>query len=58
MLLATNFDIPFAQSQVGHASAKMTLDVYNHLLNPSKRQHDQASGALLASARGTLYGLG
>ncbi len=55
MLLATNFDIPFVQSQVGHASAKMTLDVYNQLLDRSKRDHGTAFDALIASARNTLY---
>jgi integrase len=56
MLLATNFDIPFVQSQVGHASAKMTLDVYNQLLDRSKREHGAAFDALLRDARTTLYG--
>lgn len=55
MLLATNFDIPFVQSQVGHASAKMTLDVYNQLLDRSKRDDGTAFDALIASARNTLY---
>ncbi len=32
MLLATEFDIPFVQHQVGHAHARMTIDVYNQLL--------------------------
>jgi integrase len=56
MLLATNFDIPFMQSQVGHANARMTLDVYNQLLDRSKRKHGAAFDALLNSARSTLYG--
>jgi integrase len=56
MLLATEFDIPFVQSQVGHAHAKMTLDVYNQLLDRSKREHGAAFDALLAAARSTLYG--
>jgi integrase len=55
LLLATEFDIPFVQSQVGHASAKMTLDVYNQLLDRSKRDHGTAFDALLASACDTLY---
>ena len=55
MLLATKFDIRFVQSQVGHANAKMTLDVYNQLLDRSKREHGAAFDALLASARSTLY---
>ncbi len=58
MLLATEFDIPFMQSQVGHAHAAMTLDVYNQLLDRSKREHGAAFDALLTSARSTLYGLG
>ncbi len=56
MLLATNFDIPYVQSQVGHAHATMTLDVYNQLLDRSKRQHGAAFDALLSEARSTLYG--
>jgi hypothetical protein len=56
MLLATKFDIRFVQSQVGHANAKMTLDVYNQLLDRSKREHGAAFDALLTSARSTLYG--
>lgn len=56
MLLATDFDIPFVQSQVGHAHAKMTLDVYNQLLDRSKREHGAAFDALLTGARSTLYG--
>jgi hypothetical protein len=56
MLLATKFDIRFVQSQVGHANAKMTLDVYNQLLDRGKREHGAAFDALLASARSTLYG--
>ncbi len=56
MLLATNFDIPFVQSQVGHASAKMTLDVYNQLLDRSKREHGAAFDALLKGAQTALYG--
>jgi integrase len=56
MLLATEFDIPFVQSQVGHAHAKMTLDVYNQLLDRSKREHGAAFDALLTGARSTLYG--
>ncbi len=56
MLLATDFDIPFVQSQVGHKHAKMTLDVYNQLLDRSKREHGAAFDALLTGARNTLYG--
>jgi integrase len=56
MLLATNFDIRFVQSQVGHSHAKMTLDVYSQLLDRSKREHGAAFDALLAGARKTLYG--
>ena len=58
MLLATHFDIPFVQSQVGHAHAQMTLDVYNQLLDRSKRDHGAAFDALISGARSTLYGLG
>jgi len=37
MLLATNFDVPFVQSQVGHTDSKLTMDVYAQLLDRSKR---------------------
>ncbi len=43
MLLATNFDVPYVQSQVGHADSKMTMDVYAQLLDRSKRDHGAAS---------------
>jgi integrase len=56
MLLATNFDIAYVQSQVGHAQATMTLDVYNQLIDRSKRAHGTAFDALLNDARNTLYG--
>jgi hypothetical protein len=55
MLLATNYDIPFVQHQVGHAYAQMILDVYNQLLDRSKREHGVAFDTLLAEARSTLY---
>ncbi|MGO9763375.1 MAG: tyrosine-type recombinase/integrase [Solirubrobacteraceae bacterium] len=58
MLLATNYDIPFVQHQVGHAHAQMVLDVYNQLLDRSKREHGIAFDALLLDARNTLYGTG
>ena len=56
MLLATNFDIPFVQRQVGHADSKMTMDVYAQLLDRSKRAHGAAFDALVTAAQGTLYG--
>jgi hypothetical protein len=57
MLLATNFDIAYVQSQVGHAQATMTLDVYNQLLDRSKRAHGTAFDALLNDARNELHGV-
>ena len=56
MLLATNFDVTYVQHQVGHAESRMTLDVYSRLLDRRKRDHGVAFDALLADARGTLYG--
>jgi integrase len=56
MLLATTYDIPFVQHQVGHAHAQMVLDVYNQLLDRSKREHGVAFDTLLSEARSTLYG--
>jgi integrase len=56
MLLATNFDVPFVQSQVGHTDSKMTMDVYAQLLDRSKRAHRAAFDALVKGAHGTLYG--
>jgi hypothetical protein len=56
MLLATNFDVPFVQSQVGHTDSKLTMDVYAQLLDRSKRAHGAAFDALLADAQETLYG--
>lgn len=56
MLLATNFDVPFVQNQVGHSDSKMTMDVYAQLLDRSKRAHGIAFDALLNAAKDTLYG--
>jgi hypothetical protein len=56
MLLATNFDVPFVQSQVGHTDSKLTMDVYAQLLDRSKRSHGMAFDALLSDAQATLYG--
>src|ERR1039458_3536118 len=56
MLLATNFDVPFVQRQVGHTDSKLTMDVYAQLLDRSKRAHGIAFDALLADAQETLYG--
>ena len=56
MLLATNFDIPFVQNQVGHSDSKMTIDVYAQLLDRSKRAHGAAFDALLSAARDALNG--
>jgi hypothetical protein len=56
MLLATNFDVPFVQSQVGHSDSKLTMDVYAQLLDRSKRAHGEAFDALLSHAQITLYG--
>jgi integrase len=50
MLLATKFDIPFVQSQVGHTDSKLTMDVYARLLDRSKRAHGAAFDALLQDA--------
>jgi len=54
MLLATDFDVPFVQHQVGHADSKMTMDVYAQLLDRSKRDHGAAFDQLVATARDTL----
>ena len=51
MLMATNFDVPYVQSQVGHADSKMTMDVYAQLLDRSKREHGAAFDALINAAR-------
>jgi hypothetical protein len=56
MLLATNFGVPFVQSQVVHADSKLTMDVYAQLLDRSKRAHGAAFDALLTDAQETLYG--
>ncbi|HEX9493125.1 MAG TPA: TonB-dependent receptor plug domain-containing protein, partial [Thermoanaerobaculia bacterium] len=56
MLVATNFDVPFVQSQVGHADSKMTMDVYAQLLDRGKRAHGAAFDALLQRAQGSLSG--
>jgi len=56
MLLATNFDVPFVQSQVGHTDSKLTMDVYAQLLDRSKRSHGVAFDALLSDAQAMLYG--
>lgn len=57
MLLASKFDVPFVQSQVGHADSKLTVDVYQHLLDRSKREHGQAFDQLVTDAQTTLYGV-
>jgi hypothetical protein len=56
MLLATNFDVAYVQKQVGHKDSKLTVDVYNQLLDRSKREHGAAFDKLLADAQTTLYG--
>ena len=56
MLLTSEFNITYVQHQVGHAESRMTLDVYNQLLDRRKREHGAAFDALLADARKTLYG--
>jgi integrase len=56
MLLATNFDVPFVQRQVGHADSKLTMNVYAQLIDRSKRGHGAAFDALVTAAQGTLYG--
>jgi Phage integrase family len=56
MLLATNFDVPFVQSQVGHSDSKLTMDVYAQLLDHSKRAHGAAFDSLVSDAQSTLYG--
>ena len=38
-LLANNFDVEWVMSQVGHADAKMTMDVYAALEQRLKRDH-------------------
>jgi len=56
MLLATNFDVPFVQSQSGHSDSKLTMDVYAQLLDHSKRAHGAAFDALVSDAQATLNG--
>jgi integrase len=56
MLLATKFDVKFVQSQVGHEDSKLTVDVYQQLLDRSKREHGVAFDALVSDAKRTLYG--
>jgi hypothetical protein len=56
MLLATNFDVPFVQGQVGHTDSKLTMDVYAQLLDRGKRAHGAAFDALLADAQEALCG--
>ncbi len=56
MLSATNFDVPFVQSQVGHSDSKLTMDVYAQLLDRSKRAHGAAFDALVSDAQTSLYG--
>lgn len=53
MLHATEYDIAYVQSQVGHAHARMTLEV--QLLDRRKREHGAAFDKLLTDARDTLY---
>jgi integrase len=56
MLLATEFDVAFVQSQVGHLDSKLTVNVYQQLLDRSKRAHGAAFDALVSDAQTTLYG--
>jgi integrase len=56
MLLATKFDVAYVQKQVGHEDSKLTVDVYNQLLDRSKRQHGAAFDRLVSEAQATLYG--
>jgi hypothetical protein len=56
VLLATKFDVAFVQSQVGHADSKLTVDVYQQLLDRSKRAHGMAFDALVSDAHSTLCG--
>ncbi len=56
MLLATNFDVTYVQKQVGHSDSKLTVDVYNQLLDRSKREHGIAFDKLVSDAQTTLYG--
>ena len=56
MLLATKFDVTYVQKQVGHKDSKLTVDVYNQLLDRSKREHGLAFDKLVSDARTTLYG--
>jgi integrase len=56
MLLASEFDVPFVQNQVGHSDSKLTVDVYQQLLDRSKRAHGVAFDRLVSEAKTTLYG--
>ena len=49
-LLANRFDVMWAMSQVGHADAKMTTDVYAQLQQRSRRDHGQARPARARSS--------
>jgi integrase len=50
-LLANNFDVLWVMHQVGHADAKVTLDVYAQLQQRVKRDHGHAFDKLVQQAR-------
>ena len=50
-LLATNFDVKYVMSQVGHADSKMTMDVYAQMQNRVKRDRGAAFDKLVRDAR-------
>lgn len=50
-LLASDYDIKWVMSQVGHADSKMTLDVYAQLGQYVPRHHGENLDLLLREAR-------
>ncbi len=53
-LLANNFDIVWVMKQVGHASSKMTLEVYAQLQQRVRRENGVRFDALVRKAREQL----
>jgi integrase len=49
LMIAANVPIKMVQEQLGHSSAKVTMDVYGHLYEATK---DELTNALDAIARG------
>jgi integrase len=56
-LLANNFDVKWAMSQVGHADSKMTMDVYAQLEQRVDRSHGESFDRLVRDAREQTAGI-